>query len=97
MENKKCKCPRCGAEEKQQKSGLNRSKTQRMLCGECGKRYTPEPKKHAYSEEERQKAIKMYFSGVSGRGVAKFFEFNKGNVYNWLKAIKKTICLFITL
>ena len=85
MENKKHKCPKCGAEEKQIKRGVNRSKTQRYGCMICGTRYTPEPKKHTYTEEERQEAIKMYYSGVSGRGVAKFFGFNKANVYNWIK------------
>ena len=94
MENIKNTCPKCGSEEKQWKSGLNRSKTQRMTCGVCGKKYTPEPKKREYSTEESLEAIKMYFSGVSDRGVSKYFGFNKANVYNWLKIIKKTNCLF---
>ena len=82
------KCPNCGTEKNQIKKGLNLSKTQRYKCKECGKVYTLEPKKHTYSEEEREAAIKMYFLGVSGRGVGKYFGFNKANVYNWIKKNK---------
>ena len=88
MEKEIKKCPHCGSKEKQHKMGFNRSRTQRMICRICTRTYTLEPKKHAYSEEERQQAIKMYFSGVSGRGVAKYFGFNKANVYNWIKKTK---------
>ena len=83
------KCPKCGS-EKQVKRGKNPSGTQKYFCNDCGGWHTPEPKKHAYSEEERKEAIKMYFSGVSGRGVANFFGFNKANVYNWLKKTTKS-------
>jgi transposase len=27
----------------------------------------------------------MYYSGVSGRGVGKYFRMSKANVYNWIK------------
>ena len=82
-ENKKC--PKCGSEEKQWKMGFTASKTRRCKCGACGKTYTLNPKKHEYPPEIVTQAIKMYFSGVSGRQVGKFFGFNKYNVYNWIK------------
>ena len=65
--------------------GFNRSGIQRCVCRECSKTYTINPKKHEYSEEERQQAIKMYYSGVSGRGVGKFYGMSKANVYRWIK------------
>jgi transposase-like protein len=83
------KCPHCGTEESQTKRGKNASQTQRYWCKGCDKIYTLEPKKRVYSKEERQAAIKMYYSGVSGRGVAKYFGFNKANVYNWIKEAQK--------
>jgi transposase-like protein len=78
-------CPTCKAEKRQMKKGFNRSGTQRYLCGKCGVTYTPASKKHAYSEEMRSLAIKMYYSGTSGRGVGKVLGMSKANVYNWIK------------
>jgi len=78
-------CPVCGKAEGQMKNGRNRSGTQTYICRFCKKVYTPEPKGRAYNEETRKSAIKMYYSGVSGRGVGKALGMNKGNVYNWIK------------
>ena len=83
------KCPNCESEKNQIKKGFNPSGTQRYGCKECGKIYTLDPKKHEYTEEERQQAIKMYYSGVSGRGVGKIFGMSKANVYNWIKKTKQ--------
>jgi len=82
-ENKRC--PICGRTEGQMKNGRNRSGTQTILCRFCKKSYTPNPKRHAYDEETRTLALKIYYSGVSGRGVGKVLGMNKGNVYNWIK------------
>jgi len=79
------KCPKCENADNQSKFGLNKSGTQRCKCNECGKTYTLEPKNRAYSEEVRERAIKTYYSGVSGRGVGKLLGINKANVYNWIK------------
>lgn len=85
-ENKKC--PKCGIIDNQVKRGYNRSGTQRCMCKECGITYTIGPKKREYSEETRKLAIKMYYSGVSGRGVGKVLGMDKANVYNWIKKTK---------
>lgn len=82
-ENKKC--PKCGKMENQVKIGYNRSGTQRCMCKDCGIRYTIDPKKHEYPEETKQLAMKIYYSGVSGRGVGKILGINKADVYNWIK------------
>jgi transposase-like protein len=55
------------------------------MCKECGIAYTLNPKSHAYSEEERKSAIKIYYSGVSGRGVGRIMGMDKSNVYKWIK------------
>ena len=78
-------CPKCGRIEKQVKKGRNRSGTQRCKCVACGIYYTMESKKHEYPEETKQIAIKMFYSGVSGRGVGKVLGMSKANVYNWIK------------
>jgi len=79
------RCPLCGKIEDQIRKGYNRSGTQRCMCKECGVSYTIDPKKRAYPEETRTLALKMYYSGASGRGVGKVLGMSKANVYNWIK------------
>ena len=55
------------------------------MCKECGVAYTIDPKKREYSEETKQFAMKVFYSGVSGRGVGKVLRMSKANVYNWIK------------
>lgn len=81
-------CPKCGRVENQIKKGTNRSGTQRCECKECGALYTINPKTREYSEEQQLLALKMYYSGVSGRGVGKALGMSKANVYNWIKKTK---------
>jgi transposase-like protein len=89
-ENPKRQCPHCEKKENQINAGRNRSGTQRCYCNDCKKYYTLEPKQKAYDEEIRSKAMKIYYSGVSGRGVGKLLGMNKANVYNWIK--KRSEC-----
>ena len=84
------KCPYCEKTENQVKAGFNAYRTQRYKCKECKRYYTLEPKKHEYSEETRELALKIYYSGVSARGVAKILKMNKSNVANWIKKTKKS-------
>jgi len=79
------KCPKCGSVEKQVKSGINPSGTQRNLCRLCGCRYTHNPKTREKPEEIKVLALRAYYSGVSGRGVGKIFGMSHINVMNWIK------------
>ena len=79
------RCPKCRKIENQIKAGYNGSGSQRCKCKECGIYYTISPKRHEYLEETRKLAIKMYYGGVSGRGVGKILQMNKSNVMNWIK------------
>jgi transposase-like protein len=79
------RCPQCGRIEGQINKGFNRSGTQRCMCKECGIAYTKDPKRKEYPEETKRLAMKIYYSGVSGRGVGKVLGMSKANVYNWLK------------
>lgn len=92
-QEKRQPCPRCGAAEGQMKNGKNRSGTQSMLCRHCRKSYTIEPKEIAYSEEKRILALKIYYAGVSGRGVGKILNMSKANVYNWIKRKKNEMMI----
>jgi len=84
-------CPKCGSTENQKNDGLNRSGTQRCLCKNCGRSYTLNPKTRKYTEEVRQTALKIYYSGVSGRGVGKAMGFSKANVLNWIKKTERSV------
>jgi transposase-like protein len=79
------KCPVCGCQCNQSKKGFNRSGTQRCICKECNATYTLNPKRREYPEEIREAAIKVYYSGATGRGVGRLFNMSKANVYNWIK------------
>lgn len=71
--------PKCGKIENQIRVGYNRLGTQRCKYKDCNIRYTLDPKKHEYPDETKQLALKMYYSGVSGRGVGKVLGMNKVN------------------
>jgi len=79
------KCPKCGRGDNQTKKGYNRSGTQRCYCNSCKYKYTMNPKSRAYPEETQQMAMRIYYSGASGRGVGKALNMSKANVYNWIK------------
>ena len=83
--NENRRCPKCGKAKNQVNKGYNRSGTQRCMCKDCGIAYTLDPKQNEYPEETKKLAMKMYYSGVSGRGVGKILGMNKANVYNWIK------------
>jgi transposase-like protein len=83
MEEEKKKCPKCGSTAKQIWSGYNKSGTKRAHCRSCNIHYTPNPKEHAYTEEEKKQALKVYFSGASGRAVGRLLGMSKANVYRW--------------
>ncbi len=59
------------------KAGYNGSGNQRCKCKECGKYYTIDPKRHEYLKKTRELAIRMYYGGISSRGVGKILKMNK--------------------
>jgi len=84
------KCPKCGKSENQVNAGKNRSGTQRCTCKDCNYKYTLNGKTRAYPEEKRTEAMRIYYSGVSGRGVGKIMGMGKSNVLNWIKKTQMT-------
>jgi len=88
VEEGRC-CPKSNKITNQIRKGKNRSGTQRCQCKDCGVSYTLDPKKREYPEETKDLAVKMFYSGVSGRGVGKVLGMSKANVYNWIKKTAK--------
>jgi len=79
-------CPYCQATEHQVKNGLNPSGTQRYLCRQCQRAYTPEPKEQGYTDAIRQQALQLYVDGLNLRRLGRILGVNKQSVANWVKA-----------
>ena len=78
-------CPHCQAETRQWKIGFTRAGSQRYECGECGKRYVPEPKVAGYGEEIRQQAVKLYMDGLNYRRIGRQLGIDHVTVMNWVR------------
>jgi transposase-like protein len=77
-------CPFCQQNEKQIKSGKNRCGSQRFLCQDCRKTYTPEPKQQGYTQEVKEKAVRMYVEGINFRRIGRLLAVNHQSVVNWV-------------
>ena len=84
-------CPNCQNSEKQIKNGKSLCGTQRYLCRSCGKTFSPEPKKQGYSEEIREKAVRMYVEGNNFRRIGRLLAVNHQSVVNWVNAYHQKI------
>jgi transposase-like protein len=85
------KCPKCQTEEKQAKFGKNRCGSQRMQCSNCSTTYTPEPKQPGYSEEVREKAVRLYVEGNNFRRIGRLLSVNHQSVVNWVNSYHEKI------
>jgi len=90
-ENPTRSCPKCGSTKNQSNAGFNRSGTQRCFCSGCKYKYTLNGKTRELPEEVKKKALRIYYSGVSARGVAKIMGFGKSNVLNWIKKNESSV------
>ncbi len=84
-------CQSCQSSERQIKTGRNGCGTQRFMCRECGKTYTPEAKRQGYSEEVREKAVRMYVEGNNFRRIGRLLNVNHQSVVNWVNAYHEKI------
>ena len=84
-------CPFCKQTEKQIKSGKNRCGSQRFLCQQCGKTYTPVAKQQGYAEEVKEKAVRMYVEGINFRRIGRLLCVNHQSVVNWVNQYQAKI------
>lgn len=80
------KCPHCQKTENQVKAGFNKSGSQRILCKECERKYTPNPKEVGYPEEMHKKAVEMYVDDTNFRAIGRRLKVNHQTVINWINA-----------
>jgi transposase-like protein len=52
----------------------------------CGRKYTPEPKEHGYSDAVRQRALQLYVDGVNLRRIGRILGLHHRTVSLWVKA-----------
>ena len=83
------KCPKCGSTTNQMNSGFTRAKSRRVLCWHCKCKYTPDPKKWAYTEEERKDALRLMSLGMSGRKIGAYKKMHHDNAYRWSREMAK--------
>ena len=82
-------CPHCGQRERQNKQGKTKAGSQKYLCRDCKRVYTP--KRKEYSEEIKKQAIKLYLEGNSGLAVSRILGISKNMWLYWVKKYAKKI------
>lgn len=85
------RCPKCEKEIRQYKIGKTKAGSQRYRCYFCGRSYTPEKKRHGYSAEVRQKAIRFYVDGMGLRRTGRQLGVHHQSVANWAKEHSETL------
>lgn len=72
--------------EQQRKIGRTEAGSQHYPCGQCGRRYSPEPKQQGYDDQLRQQAIQLYSDGMNFRRIARYLGVSHQSVINWVGA-----------
>lgn len=83
-------CPYCHSKKNQVKAGRNTSGSQRYLCNNCQRIYTPRPNTNGYTPRVRQQAIHLYKQGMSFRAVARKMNVGTQSVINWVRQERQT-------
>ena len=79
-------CPYCHSTQSQVKAGYNPSGSQRYLCNQCNRTYTPTPNQRGYPVDVRYHAIELYHKGKSFRAVARELGVGTQSVINWVRS-----------
>lgn len=86
MEQEQIKCRYCGQSDTIVKAGLNHTGSQRMLCKECRRYFTPNPKPMGHDPSLKTQAIQLCLEGMSFRAIGRVLGVNFQSVINWLNA-----------
>ncbi len=79
-------CPYCHSNERQVKSGFNRTGSQRLQCQLCRRQYTPDPLPLGYDVQTREQALKLYLEGNGLRRIGRLLSVNHQSVANWVNS-----------
>ena len=78
-------CPHCAESARVVRRGFNRNGTQRLLCRECGRTWTPEGKSRTLSVEKEALIEKALGERVSQRAIARTLSCGRETVRRVLK------------
>ena len=78
-------CPHCGQSARVVRRGFNRNGTQRLLCRECVKTWTPHGKSRSISAEKEALIEKALGERVSQRAIARTLSTGRETVRRVLK------------
>jgi transposase len=67
------------------KQGHNRSGSQRFLCRDCGRTFTPHPNRRGYTEAMHQRAIQLYLEGTNLRRIGRLLKIDHMTVAAWVQ------------
>jgi len=84
-------CPHCAATKRQYKIGTNDSGSQRYLCDNCHRKYTPQPTHHGYDATVRHHALQLYVEGTNLRRIGRLLGISHQTVSNWVTAHAQTL------
>ena len=84
-------CPNCLQNQYINKSGFNRSRTQRFRCQNCARYFTPQPKPLGYDPQTRRQAVQLYLEGTSYRAVGRLLSVHNQSIINWVEAAQKLL------
>jgi DNA-binding XRE family transcriptional regulator len=79
-------CPYCSSTEGQVKGGRTGTGSQRYLCGNCRRRYTPRPARGGHPERVRREAVRLHLAGDKPSTIARKLGLNSQTVTNWISA-----------
>lgn len=78
-------CPHCGESARVVRRGFNRNGTQRLLCCECSKTWTPQGKSRSISAEKEALIEQALSERVSQRAIARTLSCGRETVRRVLK------------
>ena len=82
-------CPHCQQSARVVRRGFNRCGTQRLLCRDCGKTWTPEGKSRTLSAEKEALIDKALGERLSQRAIARTLGVSRDTVRAVLKKSPK--------
>jgi len=77
------KCYKCNSEN-HVKAGFIRG-LQRYKCKNCGCHFSVEKKSNVKTDEQKRKALHLYFQGMGFRAIGRTLGISYGTVYQWVK------------
>lgn len=78
-------CPECGA-TKVSKNGHHHGK-QNYICCCCGRQFVESYSPRGYSDDVKQRCLKMYLNGTGFRGIERVMGVNHNTIINWVRQV----------